>query len=70
MESIDCEYGVVYHKIYIHQKYIRLFVVDTYARLKPGNTVGGLTLKLSYPTLNSSSDLTFNSPAPYQGGSW
>jgi len=68
MESIDCEFGIAHHKIYIHQKYIRLFVVDTYARLKPGSN-GGLVLMLEYPSLNSSSDMIFQNPTFYQGGS-
>jgi len=68
MESIDCEFGIVYHKIYIHQKYIRLFIVDTYARLKPGSN-GGLMLNLKYPSINSSSDMIFTNPTSYQGGS-
>jgi len=68
MESIDCEFGIVHHKIYIHQKYIRLFVVDTYAKLKPGSN-GGLVLDVQYPSINSSTDMTFSSPVSYQGGS-
>ena len=68
MESIDCEFGIVHHKIYIHQKYIRLFVVDTYARLKPGSN-SGMMLNLKYPSLNSSTDIIFSNPASYQGGS-
>jgi len=67
-ESIDSEYGIVHHKIYIHQKYIRLFIVDTYARLKPGNN-GSLVLNLKYPTVNSSTDMIFTNPTYYQGGS-
>jgi len=69
MEYIDCEFGVVYHKIYMHQKYIRLFVVDTFAKLKPGSN-GGLVLAVQYPSVNSSTDMIFTSPVPYQGGSW
>jgi len=68
MESIDCELGTVHHKIYIHQKYIRLFIVDTYAQLKPGSD-GGLVLNLRYPSFNSSSDMIFGNPTLYQGGS-
>jgi len=68
MESIDCEFGIVHHKIYIHQKFIRLFVVDTYAKLKPGSN-GGLVLDVKYPAINSSADMTFTNPTPYQGGS-
>jgi len=68
MESIDCEFGIVHHKIYIHQKYIRLFIVDTYAKLKPGSN-GGLVLNVIYPALNSSDDITFSNPIHYQGGS-
>jgi len=67
-ESIDCEFGMAYHRIYMHQKYIRLFVVDTYAVLKPGSN-GGLVLNLKYPSINSSADMTFGNPTPYQGGS-
>ena len=67
MESLDCEFGIAHHKIYIHQKYIRLFVVDTYAWLKPGSN-GGLVLNVKYPPLNSS-DMIFQHPNPYQGGS-
>ena len=69
MEYIDCEFGVVYHKIYMHQKYIRLFVVDTFVKLKP-DSHGGLVLNVQYPSVNSSTDMTFTSPVPYQGGSW
>lgn len=69
MESIDCEYGIAHHKMYMHQKYIRLFVVDTYAKLKPGST-GGLVLNIKYPPVNSSVDMTFGEPVPFQGGSW
>ena len=69
MESIDCEYGIAHHKMYMHQKYIRLFVVDTYAKLKPGST-GGLVLNIKYPSVNSSVDMTFGEPVPFQGGSW
>ena len=68
MESIDCEFGTVHHKIYIHQKYIRLFVVDTHAKLKRG-AYGGMVLNVKYPSLNSSNDMIFTSPVPYQGGS-
>ena len=68
MESLDCEFGIAHHKIYIHQKYIRLFIADTYAWLKPGSH-GGLVLNMQYPSLNSSSDIIFENPTPYQGGS-
>jgi len=68
MESIDCEFGIAHHKIYIHQKYIRLFIVDTYARLKPGVN-GGLVLNLKYPSIDSSTDMIFSNPTSYQGGS-
>jgi len=68
MESIDSEFGIVHHKIYIHQKYIRLFIVDTYVRLKPGNN-GNMMLNLQYPSVNSSADIIFTNPTPYQGGS-
>jgi len=69
MEYIDCEYGVVYHKIYVHQKYIRLFIVDTYVKLKE-SAGGGLVLKLKYPSLNSSDDMIISNPTPYKGGNW
>jgi len=68
MESIDCEFGIAHHKIYIHQKYVRLFVVDTYAKLKPGSN-GALVLNMKYPMLNASTDMIFSNPTPYRGGS-
>ena len=68
MEYIDCEYGEVYHKIYMHQKYIRLFVLDTYAIAKPGS-YGGLVVNVRYPSVNSTADMIFTNPIPYQGGS-
>ena len=68
-EKIDCEFGIVYHKMYMHQKYIRLFVLDTYAVLKPGSN-GGLVLNVRYPSVNSSTDMRFSNPIAYQGGSW
>ena len=68
-EKIDCEFGIVYHKMYMHQKYIRLFVLDTYAVLKPGSN-GGLVLNVRYPSVNSSTDMRFTNPIAYQGGSW
>jgi len=55
--------------MYMHQKYIRLFVLDTYAVLKPGSN-GGLVLNVRYPSVNSSTDMRFTNPIAYQGGSW
>ena len=70
METVDCEYATIYHKIYPHQKYIRLLVVDTYAVLKQGAT-GGITLMLNYPELNNTADIIWREkPTPYLGGSW
>ena len=69
METVDCEYATIYHKIYLHQKYIRLLVVDTYAVLKPGTT-GGVTVRLNYPGLNSTDDIKWQGVTPYLGGSW
>ena len=31
METIDCDFAYIEHRMYIHQKYIRLFVSDIYA---------------------------------------
>ena len=31
METIECEFAFIYHRMYMHQKYIRLFVSDIYA---------------------------------------
>jgi hypothetical protein len=69
MEKVDCEYATIYHKIYLHQKYIRLLVVDTFAVLKP-NVNGGLTIVLKYPSENSTEDITWQGKVPYLGGSW
>lgn len=69
MEMVDCEYATVYHKIYVHQKYIRLLVVDTYAVLKSGG-IGGLTLRMNYPDINSTDDIVWQGKTPYMGGSW
>jgi hypothetical protein len=49
MEWIDTEYATIEHKIYMHQKYIRLFVVETYAKLKP-TALGSVMLTLKYPS--------------------
>jgi hypothetical protein len=69
MEMVDCEYATVYHKIYTHQKYIRLLVVDTYAVLKQG-AIGGLTVRLDYPNINNTNDVVWQGRTPYMGGSW
>ena len=31
METIDSDFAFIYHRMYMHQKYIRLFVSDIYA---------------------------------------
>jgi len=31
METIDCDFAYIEHRMYMHQKYIRLFVSDIYA---------------------------------------
>ena len=69
METVDCEFATIYHKIYLHQKYIRLLVVDTYATLKP-NAIGGVTVRLNYPDLNDTNDIVWQRKTPYMGGSW
>ena len=46
MEEIECEFAWIQHRIYAHQKYIRLLVNDIYAWRKE-NTQGGV-LYLDY----------------------
>ena len=69
METVDCEFATIYHKIYLHRKYIRLLVVDTFAILKQG-AIGGITVRLNYPELNSSDDIVWLGQMPYPGESW
>ena len=66
MESIKCEFADIEHKIYLHQKFIRLFVVDIYVKMNPA-TLGGGTITMNYPKWESSGDLTFGSPLNYRG---
>ena len=64
MESIDCQFAYIEHRIYVHQKFIRLFISDIFARRKenPGNMGGGISLLINYPGLNSSADIVFDKP--------
>lgn len=66
MESIKCEYADIEHKIYVHQKYIRLFIVDIYVKMNPA-TLGGGTVTLNYPSFSSSDDIVFDQPRQYMG---
>ncbi|ESN97174.1 hypothetical protein HELRODRAFT_193290 [Helobdella robusta] len=65
METIKSEYAYIEHKIYLHQKYIRLYVVEINYKLQPVNFGGGF-LTLSYPPLVSE-DIDFKKPVPYIG---
>lgn len=64
LETIDCEFAYIEHRIYTHQKYIRLFVSDFYARRKPESRSGGV-IELRYPSLNVSSDILFDQVREY-----
>ena len=65
MESINCDFAVIEHRTYVHQKYIRLFVTDIYVR-QQSSSIGGGTLTLMRPSLISS-DTTFGIAQPYLG---
>lgn len=66
METIDCEFAYIEHRMYTHQKYIRLFVSDVYARRKPESKSGGV-IQIHYVRvpLNDSDDIKFDQPREY-----
>lgn len=65
METIDCEFAYIEHRMYTHQKYIRLFVSDIYARRKPESKSGGV-IQLRYDRrFNVSDDIQFDQPREY-----
>lgn len=66
MESIKCEFADIEHRIYVHQKYIRLFVVDIFVRMNPA-TLGGGMISMAYPSFNSTNDILFGEPRQYRG---
>jgi len=66
METIDCDFAYIEHRMYTHQKYIRLFVSDIYVRMKPASIGGGM-LSMKYPSMNASYDVIFDTPRFYFG---
>ncbi len=64
MEYIDCDFAYVYHKIYVHQKYIRVLVSDIYWKRKSGS-LGGGKLVLDYPEFSASPDIDFGEAQHY-----
>lgn len=64
METIDCDFAYIEHRMYMHQKYIRLFVSDIYAVKKRDSHGGGL-LKILYPDLNVSKSINFGEKMRY-----
>lgn len=65
METIKSEYALIEHKVYMHQKYIRLYVVEINVKLQPANYGGGV-LTLSYPPAISE-DINFRKPVTHIG---
>lgn len=65
METIKSEYAYIEHKMYLHQRYIRLFVVEINYVIQPVNYGGGF-ISLKYPD-PVSDDIIFNQRTPYIG---
>lgn len=67
METIDCDFAYIEHKIYIHKWFIRVLVSDVYWRRKTGDQGrGGGKLILDYPDFNETEDIVFGKALPYQ----
>ena len=67
METIDCDFAFIKHKIYIHKWYIRVLVSDISWKKKSGDQGrGGGKLILNYPSFNTSDDIIFSVPRTYK----
>ena len=49
-ETIDCEFAMIEHRMYVHQKYVHLLVSQVYAQRKE-HAIGGGILTIVYPKL-------------------
>ena len=70
-ETITTDFAEVQQRMYMHQKYIRVFVVDMYARKKQiGQEYGGSTIVRKFPRINSTEDIRFNSDPVGHYANW
>ena len=65
METIRSDYAYIEHKTFMHQKYIRLYVIQLKVNIQSTNYGGGY-ISLEYPEI-ASEDITFNKPIPHIG---
>ena len=65
LEHIDCGFAHIYHRTYVHQKYVRLLVTDIYAHRKDTNFEGIIYLK--YANLTSTKDIVWGQEQNYYG---
>ena len=65
-EIIDCDFALIKHRTYIHNRYIRLLVSEFSAVRKP-DFIGGGVFFIDYFQLNATSDIKFEAPIPFRG---
>ena len=63
METIDCDFAYIEHKLYVHQKYVRLLVSDIYAMRKDRSSG---VIHFRYPKILTD-DIRFNQAHRYYG---
>ena len=64
IEQVETPYAIVEIRTYIHQKYVRLLVVDIIARRKRGQY--GQSFYFTYPNVNGTQDIAFEQPRRYE----
>ncbi|ELU02128.1 hypothetical protein CAPTEDRAFT_222476 [Capitella teleta] len=70
-ENVTTDFAVIHQKIYMHQKLIRLFVVDMYAEKRNiGSSVGGGVIQRKYRKINETKDIKFLTEARSHNANW
>lgn len=65
-ETVITDFAEVEHRMYVHQKFMRVFVVDVTAQKRATTqSTGGGVINFKYPGLNSTSDIVFDTPRRY-----
>ena len=70
-ENITTDFAIVQQRMYMHQKYIRVFVVDLYAEKRAiGGQYGGGVLHRCFHKVNATTDIKFNSEPLDHNANW
>jgi hypothetical protein len=59
-ENVTTDFAVIHQKMYVHQQFIRLLVVDFYAEKRNAGTgIGGGVIHRQYQSINQTTDIKF-----------